>query len=277
MDIRNIIDKVEKFIPFNFRKNFYKNLKNLTIEYIGTIDLNCTYNEDFNESLSEYDYTTNTIRVNLNAINNAVTNIEENKEQKYEELFRHALIHELLHMASTNYKKLKPTKTGLGYIDTYSEYATLVGITEGYTELLASEIEKENITFLKNNPYVYQILLSKQIEIIVGKDIMTESYFDEAADKLIKKKLKKINPDLPVNTLLVAISNTLNGAYDEDSLYFVLCELQKKLRELCEIKYLNQELSDDQLEEFERYIIDEELYYSEKNADVLLEKTYKKA
>lgn len=275
MDIKKIIEQVEKFIPFNLRKNFYKNLKNLTIEYIGTVDLNCAYNEEFNGSLSAYDYKTNTIEVNLNAINNAVANVEKNKKQKYEELFRHALIHELLHMASTNYKKLKPTKTGLGYIDACNEDITLIGITEGYTELLASEIEKENITFLKNNPYVYQILLSKQIEIIVGKSVMTESYFTESADKLIKKRLKKINSDLPVETLLELISSTLYEQYDEDSLYFILCEIQKKLKELCKIKYLNQELSDKELEEFKSYIIDKNLYYIDKNAAELV-KTYKR-
>lgn len=273
MNLKEIIEQVEKFIPLKNRKNFYKNIQNLTIEYVGIKDLDCEYNETQNENIGEYDYETNTIIINLNAINNAVAT-SQHKEESYRELLKHTVIHELLHMASTCYKKNKPIYNGFGdiIIGKYEKTVEHQGLTEGYTELLTSIIEKRNIEFLKNNPYKIQMMFSKQIEILIGKENMEEAYFNDSNIKLIHRKLKNINSALAPIELLELISYVLEqqklGFIPYDEINFI----QQQLIELFKRKMLNNKLSLKEVCEFEQYIVDDNIYDLEQRTS----KVYKK-
>lgn len=273
MDLKEIIEQVEKFIPLKYRKNFYKNIQNLTIEYIGVKDLNCEYDETINENIGEYDYETNTIIINLNAINNAVATAQH-KEESYKELLKHTVIHELLHMSSTCYKKNKPIYNGFGDIKMgkYEKTVEHQGLTEGYTELLTSTIEKRDITFIKNNPYKIQIMFSKQIEMLIGKENMEEAYFNESNIKLIHRKLKNINAGSTPIELLELISYVLEQQKLGFMPYDEITYIQQQLTELFKRKMLNNKLSLKEVCEFEQYIVDDNIYDLEQRTS----KAYKK-
>lgn len=259
MNIQNIIKEVEQFIPFNYKKNFYKNIQNLTIEYIGIKDLNCEYNEEINEGVGEYDYNNNKIIINLDAISNAVAQ-SKHKEESYEELLKHTLIHELLHMASTCYKRRKPIWNGFDEINSNEEYIEQKGLTEGYTELLTSAIDQKDTIFLKNHPYAFQILFAKQIEIIIGKEIMLDAYFNDSNIKLIQKKLKNINSSIAVDELLELITDILTEQQRGSIPYDEITYIQNELIKLFKTRMLKNKLTFEEVCEFERYIIDEDVF-----------------
>lgn len=265
MKLQEIIKQVDQFIPFEYKKNFYKNIQNLTIEYIGTKNLNYIYNEDYNEDIGEYNWETNTIIINLDVINNTVANAK-NKNEAYEELLTHTLIHELLHMASTSYKKNKPIWNGFGDIKTttYDKTIEHIGLTEGYTELLTSAINQKDTIFLKNHPFAYQILFAKQIEILIGKKNMYEAYFNDSGIKLIYRKLKNIDEKLPMREILKLITDILEKQKEGQSVYDEVIYIQNELLELLHKRVLNNELSIKKINEFKQYVINSELLESEK-------------
>ena len=245
MELRKTIDDVRNFIPFNLRGNFDKNSRYLKIEFIESKSINTEYNETV-----EYNFETNTIYLNKKTIQNI-----QSKEEKEEKL-RHSLIKGLLLMSSTNYKRNKAINIGFGSIERYGlfkEFNTVsnIGLTAGYTELIACTIEERNIEYIKNHPLALQILFSKQIEMIVGENVMQEAYFKENKNK-IEKTLSKIDSEISGIDLLENITNVLYKKAQGIDYIDEVIDIQKKLKILFKKTKHNEKTK----EEFEKYTID---------------------
>ena len=241
MNIQDLFRRVEQFIPFKYRKNFYKNIKNLTIEYIGIKDVNNIHQNKKSDRKVEYNYQTNTIVINLNIISNEAF-VSENKEQTYNILLDQAMIYGLLQMASTTYKKNKPIKNGFDEINPTSDEINHTGLTEGYTELLANTIsvsdnEKPHVSF------------AKQIELILGRETMYEAYFDELGIKSIQKKLQMIDEYISIKDLLELITYIYKNEDKEtdDEINYI----QEQLTNLFEKQSRKKDTSIERIVEFE--------------------------
>ncbi len=192
MELRKTINDVRDYIPANLRGNFDRNSKHLTIEFIEE-----TVNQEYNQPVV-YNFDTNTIYLNKNIMT----------RQESDDKSKHSLIKGLLLMSSTNYKKNKALDIGFGLIQRFGVFKgqntiSNIGLTTGYTELMACIIEGKNVECIKNYPLA---LFSKQIELIVGKEAMQEAYFKENKGQ-IEKILSKIDGKIDSHNLLESITN----------------------------------------------------------------------
>lgn len=82
-----------------------------------------------------------------------------------------SIYHELLHMASSIYDKEKEVRKS-GFFEGTKEYSVGYGIDEGYTEYL-------NIKYFSSERkcYLYEIIISRLVELIVSKNKMQKLYF----------------------------------------------------------------------------------------------------
>lgn len=112
---------------------------------------------------------------------------EDNKIELYNKNFEKIIYHELLHMASTKKINNKLILTGFCIIDfkSYKKYG--VFLNEGYTEYL-------NLKYF-NNAEVYktQVGFIKQLEKIIGEELMQQMYFNADLKGLINELIKYKN------------------------------------------------------------------------------------
>lgn len=82
-----------------------------------------------------------------------------------------SIYHELLHMASSIYDKEKEVRKS-GFFEGTKEYSVGYGLDEGYTEYL-------NIKYFSSERkcYLYEIIISRLVELIVSKNKMQKLYF----------------------------------------------------------------------------------------------------
>lgn len=79
--------------------------------------------------------------------------------------------HELLHMST---RKILDNKCHIGFLQVQKDYYVGNALNEGYTEIMCKELFP-GYTF--SYAYNYEIIISKIIEEIVGKDRMCDLYF----------------------------------------------------------------------------------------------------
>ena len=241
MNVQDLFRKVEEFIPYKYRKNFYKNIKNLTIEYIGIKDINNIHQNKKNDKKVEYNYHTNTIIINLNIISNEAF-ASENKEQTYNSLLDQAMIYGLLQMSATTFKKNKPIKNGFDEINSIDDEINHTGLTEGYTEFLASTI------CISDNEKTY-VIFSNQIELILGRETMYDAYFDELGIKLIQKKLQILDEYISVKDLLQLITYIYKN--EDKEIEDAISYIQEQLNNLFENQSRKKDFSIEKIFEFE--------------------------
>ena len=225
MKYEEMIKKIEQFISANpeLKKAFNKNIKHrFTIEFIGIED------KTKEQEIYRYDYDKNKIIINIKKINKITSN-----EEEYDELINYALLCGLLQMSSTTYKRGISESFGFGEIQKgiYSKKIKYEGLTAGYTELLASEILNRKI---EQNPNFIIIMISKQLELIIGKDKMLKAYFGRENKDIIKNEIRRIEPQLPVDELLelrTTIQNNINeGIETYQKIFYVGAILENLLR-----------------------------------------------
>ena len=147
---------------YKYRDTLYYNLQTVTVEDVYSDDLNGFY-------LLEKD---------INVI--AYISLED-------------CYHELLHMASTSFdSKTENLCTGFGIIGENERMNFGEGITDGYIELLVTrelyndkELINPNEDGEYNVPvYLYSKTLARQLEIIVGKELLEDMFFKNGFERL---------------------------------------------------------------------------------------------
>lgn len=240
MEYEEIIRKIKNLTSPDpeLQKNFLKNINGLTIEY------NC--NEGTSNEIYEYNYNSNTVTINLYVI----TNIAKNQKE-INDMINYALLCGLLQMSSTNYKRQIPQSCGFGKIikkvhTEQFEYSTL---TKAYTKLLASEIEQKPIEENQDNN---TIIISKLLELIVGREIMLKAFFGNE-ENMLEKKLKKIDSELPIKDFLELITSVQQNSSEEIQ---YIKETLKRLfeKKLNQIKIEQEEKLQPEKNEFQQII-----------------------
>ena len=166
--VTNFYDKLSKE-PGVDLTNFKNNFKTLKFKSIRKYD---DGNSVYAEAL--YDYYNNTIYYGL--------------------LVKpRILAHELFHMASTIYDEEEKNIRLVGFGQSKYEKEIGMGLTEGYTELLAkryfgNDIYEDGVS----DSYVVEMSIVKSLETIIGKDKMMKFYFTADLKGLINE-LKKYN------------------------------------------------------------------------------------
>ncbi len=82
-----------------------------------------------------------------------------------------SIYHELLHMASSIYDKEKEVRKS-GFFEGTKEYSVGYGLDEGYTEYLNTKYFSS-----ERKCYLYEIIISRLVELIVSKNKMQKLYF----------------------------------------------------------------------------------------------------
>ena len=160
-EINEFIDILSKDKTINL-SNFYKNLETLKFYRTTTDEL---YEITGGVGDAAYEYRRNEIYVSL-----------ESYKVK-------SVYHELFHMASTK-KEKNYIYNGYLIEDVNNNTDRGRGIDEGYTELLC-ERYFDTATY-----YDFERILVKQLEQIVGSDILKNNYFNPNLDALIKELSK---------------------------------------------------------------------------------------
>ena len=156
--IKHFINTLEQDKNFNSTL-FKENLTTLTItDNFDNLFLKIINYKKRCKDLGQYDYTKNRISVFDNELS--------------------TLFHELLHMASTKYyEENKFAKVGFAAYNKSKKIQANVALNEGYTEFLNT---RYFYNFIKKNSgeyYEIEKFLSSIIENIVGRNLMTKSYF----------------------------------------------------------------------------------------------------
>lgn len=190
---------IKKFPQKNLT-NFYNNINTLTTSYSKFKLFN----------LISRGYIVGT----YNPRKNKITTRENNISQ--------AIYHELLHMASSTYKE-KIVYSGFSQMSLKPGFANLgKGINEGYTELLNRRYFIEEGGLIPS--YEYELIITRKLEKIIGKQKMQELYLNANLHGLIQE-LKQYSND---EEIMKFISNT----------DFILFHLDHKILKMGEKKLL---------------------------------------
>lgn len=145
------VNKLSQYV--DIRDTYYdKNILTLGIDKGNIINV---IRGLFRNELLIADYSITSNKINLYARHN----------------IENSIYHELLHMASSIYDKEKEVRKS-GFFEGTKEYSVGYGIDEGYTEYL-------NIKYFSSERkcYLYEIIISRLVELIVSKNKMQKLYF----------------------------------------------------------------------------------------------------
>ncbi len=226
MDYKEMQTILKKFLLKNSlpQKNFDAN------KGIYSIMMNQQIKES--PEIYECDYERKII-INLVAISNIAKSEEEQKQ-----LINYALLCGFIQIASTSHnKKKKTTSCGFGNINNIGiiEYE---GLTKAYIELLASRLLNRS---LEENPNYIAMMLTQQLEMIVGEETMLQALFKE--DKaVLKRKLQSIDQNSALKELLEEITQIQK----RKTTYEVVKNIQEIFKELFVITIKKQEEQNDQ-------------------------------
>ena len=142
------------------------------------------------DGAGSYDFLNNEIILNYegNQKVKEISKINSNPEVFFRIEINKTLVHELLHMASIYYDK--ENNKELSGFDSYPNEGLLNcnrGLTEGMTEVLACLIVPGSVEI--SCGYYIEELFVNQLALIIGANIMIDSYFGNLGIKEIKEKL----------------------------------------------------------------------------------------
>lgn len=137
-----------------------------------------------------------------NSSSHSIINLSKDKNE-----FRKIVSHELMHAASSyNYNGQR----GCGFI----QKRTCLGLTEGYTELIAQRYFFKDQPLLSSPMYQYQKAIAEITELIVGRKKMQELYFQADLKGLISE-LSKYQEEEKVKQFILDLDTLLNILRDE--------------------------------------------------------------
>ena len=173
---------LEGIIPDGCKKIFYNNLETVKIEFNLDNNLSHISNKDIeDDSYSYFDVYDNTLHISKKFIVDAFKRakyLDEVNIDYLEQDYGAEFLHELIHMASS-YKKEKEFFIGFDYYCKDNDDSSLEnrGLTEGLTEFISSEKFKGTKYSGRFVSYFKEVQFAKQLMLILGKDVMYESFF----------------------------------------------------------------------------------------------------
>lgn len=184
-ELIDLLKKVEKLIPINYRTTFYENIKKLQI----------SFTDDDIEKNGCYMVKENKIEISIKHLENDKNISEEKYPGLYYRKLKRIIAHELFHMASSKYDiKNDITYTGFNKFPLEDDLETNMGLTEAFTSIMESIVLPDEIIDFSNN-YFYSTQLLLQLIKITNLDIIAKSYYLNMGTKLIEDELNKINND----------------------------------------------------------------------------------
>ena len=228
------LEWLEKLIPKDSRDNFYRNIRTLSIDYnFECLDRKKSNNVDANIEGAGYNCTSNHITINkeyleyLSSISNDENFIYNN--------YAGSIMHELAHMASANYdRQTNISKCGFNTYPFFDENDNNRGLTEGMTELIS--FTAIPFVSLYTSGYFMEMKITKQLEMIVGTNVLLESYFSNKGLEEIKNNLLKyINDENKVFSLFrnIEFNYLIRDLTDKQS---ILGNIQSSLLDFLEAK-----------------------------------------
>ena len=228
------LEWLENLIPEDSRDNFYRNIRTLSIDYnFECLDRKKSNNVDANIEGAGYNCTSNHITINkeyleyLSSISNDENFIYNN--------YAGSIMHELAHMASANYdRQTNISKCGFNTYPFFDENDNNRGLTEGMTELIS--FTAIPFVSLYTSGYFMEMKITKQLEMIVGTNVLLESYFSNKGLEEIKNNLLKyINDENKVFSLFrnIEFNYLIRDLTDKQS---ILGNIQTSLLDFLEAK-----------------------------------------
>lgn len=149
--------KLVTTLPEKCLINFYKNINDLKVL------INRTFTKNFSNSLGYYNHHKNTIFLN--------ENVDD------------TIYHELMHLSSNYLNNNQEYNCGFMFENKSSNIG--YGLNEGYTEYQTNKIINT-----EPDSYIFETIVAKYLEKIVGEDKMQELYFNADLYGLYKELLK---------------------------------------------------------------------------------------
>ena len=229
------LEWLEKLIPEDSRDNFYRNIRTLSIDYnFEYLDRKKSNNVATNiEGVGEYNCTSNHITINKEYLE-YLSSISNDEDFIYNN-YAVSIMHELAHMASANYdRKTNISKCGFNTYPFSDVNDNNRGLTEGITELISFTA----IPFVSSytSGYFKEMKIAKQLEMIVGTNVLLESYFSNKGLEEIKNNLLKyINDENKVFSLFrnIEFNYLISDLTDKQS---ILGNIQSSLLDFLEAK-----------------------------------------
>lgn len=229
------LEWLEKLIPEDSRDNFYRNIRTLSIDYnFECLDRKKSNNVDTNvEGVGEYNCTSNHITINKEYLE-YLSSISNDEDFIYNN-YAVSIMHELAHMASANYdRKTNISKCGFNTYPFSDVNDNNRGLTEGMTELIS--FTAIPFVSLYTSGYFKEMKIAKQLEMIVGANVLLESYFSNKGLEEIKNNLLKyINDENKVFSLFrnIEFNYLISDLTDKQS---ILGNIQSSLLDFLEAK-----------------------------------------
>ena len=229
------LEWLEKLIPEDSRDNFYRNIRTLSIDYnFECLDRKKSNNVDTNvEGVGEYNCTSNHITINKEYLE-YLSSISNDEDFIYNN-YAVSIMHELAHMASANYdRKTNISKCGFNTYPFSDANDNNRGLTEGMTELIS--FTAIPFVSLYTSGYFKEMKIAKQLEMIVGANVLLESYFSNKGLEEIKNNLLKyINDENKVFSLFrnIEFNYLISDLTDKQS---ILGNIQSSLLDFLEAK-----------------------------------------
>lgn len=195
-----LLNWIESIIPGIYRENFYKKLKTLKIDLnLDAINMPEIPNERYKEigATGNYNAKDNTIIFNREAVKVVyqIAHITKNPEDYFTRDLIHTLVHELLHMASANYDHDKNISlTGFDKYPSENIAEKNRGLTEGFTELLASIAIPSNHE-IASGYFIEECLILQLIALLGGDELLKICYFGNKGTRPLEEKLEQIDGD----------------------------------------------------------------------------------
>lgn len=185
-DVAEFKKILESKINPAFLSNFYRNIRTATIMTSDNFSKNIT---------GKYTTDENTIFVS-----------------KDDNCPRETIFHELTHLSSSN-KLDNIQRVGFRYGDTKNDINIGFGINEGYTSYLNNKL------FGVIGGYLFEVMVAKTVEEIIGANKMQELYFNANLKGLIQELQKYVDEEEITNFLYNLDGFTRNYLYSEHDAY----------------------------------------------------------
>lgn len=258
------LEWLEKLIPEDSRDNFYRNIRTLSIDYnFECLDRKKSNNVDTNvEGVGEYNCTSNHITINKEYLE-YLSSISNDEDFIYNN-YAVSIMHELAHMASANYdRKTNISKCGFNTYPFSDVNDNNRGLTEGMTELIS--FTAIPFVSLYTSGYFKEMKIAKQLEMIVGTNVLLESYFSNKGLEEIKNNLLKyINDENKVFSLFrnIEFNYLISDLTDKQSILgniqgSLLDFLEAKCKKELENPYLDRKMFINMLDFYGRNLITE--------------------
>lgn len=200
----NFLLFLENIIPNDSKINFYRNLESLKVKL--NLDVNLDEVKENNNSVMKagnYNVKKNELFIEQSYLKRLwdIAQSSNNPIDFFWNELNLDILHEFCHMASSRYD----LETGIAYCG-FDKYPYTNpsdgnrGLTEGMTEVIAMAGITNTIEIASG--YYIEVSFINQIMLIVGKDVMLKSYFDNEGTTLIEKELDKYKSGLLSSKIL---------------------------------------------------------------------------